>query len=368
MRHPCEVNLWSAKPASTGVARVGRMLAAGLCATAASVVPQTPTPTLVPQVSGTASLLQAVSPVSEDIVWVSGHRGTYARTTNGGGTWVAEIVPGADSLQFRDVHAVSADVAYLLAAGPGDRSRIYKTADGGRTWVLQFRNRDSSAFFDCFDFWDADHGIAFSDAVDGAFVVIETGDGGRTWTRIPGERLPPADGSEGGFAASGTCLVTQGDGTAWIGTGAGTHARVLRTTDRGRTWTVAGTPVVQGTATSGIASLAFRDELNGLVLGGDLGKPDDFTDNVARTTDGGRSWTLAPRPPFPGGIYGSAVVPGAPTPAVIAAGPRGLAYSADWGQSWVLLSRENHWAVGFASNRAGWAVGPSGRITRISLR
>ena len=35
-------------------------------------------PSLTEQVSGTASLLQAVSVVNERVVWVSGHKATYA--------------------------------------------------------------------------------------------------------------------------------------------------------------------------------------------------------------------------------------------------------------------------------------------------
>lgn len=322
-------------------------------------------PTLTPQHSGTQSLLQAVSPVSEQVVWVSGHRGTYVRTTDGGATWTPGVVPGADSLQFRDVHGVSADIAYMLAAGPGDRSRIYKTLDGGRSWRLQFRNTDSLAFYDCFDFWDAEHGLAFSDAVRGSLVVIETMDG-ETWTPLPAERLPPSAGSEGGFAASGTCVRTLEDSLAWIGTGAGDEARVLRTADRGLTWSVATTPIVHGNSSGGIASLAFRDRLHGLALGGDIGKPDSFTTNVARTEDGGRTWRAVTRPPFSGAVYGSAYAPGK-AGTLVAAGPKGLALTTDDGKSWTLLSGESHWAVGFAAGGVGWAVGPGGRITRIDL-
>jgi hypothetical protein len=88
-------------------------------------------PTLTPQVSGTANRLQAVSPVNESVVWASGVAGTFVLTKNGGRTWQAGVVPGAGTLQFRDVHGVSEKVAYLLSAGEGSNTRIYKTKDGG---------------------------------------------------------------------------------------------------------------------------------------------------------------------------------------------------------------------------------------------
>jgi hypothetical protein len=171
-------------------------------------------PTLRPQQSGTTARLQAVSAVSERVVWASGLGGTFVRTTDGGSTWHAGVVPGADSLEFRDVEGVSDKVAYLLAAGEGSASRIYRTENGGRTWSLQFQNREPKAFYDCFDFWSPTHGIAFSDAVAGRFPVILTTDG-KTWREI-GSRLPPAQESEAAFAASGTCVATQGSRRAWV--------------------------------------------------------------------------------------------------------------------------------------------------------
>src|SRR5882672_2771991 len=92
---------------------------------------------LTPQQSGTTALLQAVSVVNDKVVWVSGHAGTWARTTDGGTTWTPGTVPGADTLQFRDVQAFSADEAFLMAAGPGELSRVYHTSDGGKHWALQ---------------------------------------------------------------------------------------------------------------------------------------------------------------------------------------------------------------------------------------
>src|SRR5213078_3137441 len=134
--------------------------------------------TITEQQSHTTALLQAVSAVDDSVVWVSGHRATWVRTVDGGRTWVPGAMTGPDSgLQFRDVEAVSATTAYLLAAGPGDSSRIYKTTDAGQSWQLQFINRDSAAFYDCFGFWDATHGIAVSDAAHGKMMVIQTGDG-----------------------------------------------------------------------------------------------------------------------------------------------------------------------------------------------
>src|SRR6516225_8851262 len=99
-------------------------------------------PTLTPQNSGTTNGLIAVSPVNPQVVWASGRSGTFTVTTDGGNTWRAGVVPGAESLQFRDVEGVSAKVAYLMSIGVNPTDfRIYKTEDGGATWTLQFVNQ-----------------------------------------------------------------------------------------------------------------------------------------------------------------------------------------------------------------------------------
>lgn len=322
-------------------------------------------PTLTPQTSGTTQRLQAVSAVDSRVVWVSGVGGTFAVTTDGGDTWRAGVVPGGDSLEFRDVEGVSERVAYLLAAGPGDRSRIYRTEDGGRSWSLRFTNRDTSAFYDCFAFWDPRRGFTMSDAVGDRFPVVRTTDG-RAWHDI-GDRLPPAQDGEGAFAASGTCTAVVGDRHGWIATGAAARARVLRTDDGGERWTEAATPVTQGSPTSGGASIAFRDTLHGILGGGDIGAPEAHTDNVARSADGGRTWSLATRTPFPGAIYGLAYLRAGDGRTVVATGPRGAAWSPDEGHTWRALEGiEGYWAVGFGG-RSGWLVGTEGRVLRLDF-
>lgn len=328
--------------------------------------PSRPSFFAIPQVSGTTALLQAVSVVDSEVVWVSGHQGTYVRTTDGGATWRAAVVPGADSLQFRDVHAVSADTAYLMSAGNGELSRIYKTTDGGASWKLQFTNREPKAFFDCMAFWDADHGVAMSDEVDGRFPIVATDDGGRSWAPITPAALPSALAGEGSFAASGTCVVTREPGHAWVGTGNSSTARVLRTTDRGRSWTAFATPLPSAEGV-GIASVAFRDALHGVVMGGSMMDTSSRADDVAFTSDGGRSWKAVGRAAFPSAIYGGSYVPGAPVPTLVAVGPGGAAVSFDDGRNWVTMDTTAYWSVGFASPSSGWAVGPRGRIKRLAI-
>ncbi len=349
----------------------------------------------------TEALLQAVHAADDSVVWVAGHDATWAVTRDGGIHWRVGTVPGAEGLEFRDVWAAGPDTAVLLSSGPGDRSRIYRTVDGGRSWSLQFASEDSAAFYDCLDFWDSRHGLAFSDGVGGRFPLLTTSDGVR-WKPASGEGAPAARPGEGGFAASGDCLTLGPDGRAWIGTGA-VHAaaRVLRSTDGGRSWASAGTPLPSGPQ-AGVMAVAFRDARHGVAVGGDLARlarpdtsgvaaarggsvdaggarrgtadgsrgsaPGAFEPaRVALSDDGGATWTRGGSPTFAGPVFGVAWVPGAPTPTLVAVGPGGASYSTDAGRSWTSLDTAASWSVAFAAPDAGWLVGPNGRIARAGI-
>ena len=342
---------------------------------------KSPQPTLTPQNSGTTQLLISVSPVNDRVVWASGTGGTYVVTTDGGETWKAAVVPGAESLQFRDVNGVSDKVAYLMSIGNNTTDfRIYKTVDGGKNWTIEFTNQTVNAFYDCFGFWTPRRGIAHSDSVNGVFPEIRTTDG-KTWNSIAAN-MPPALPGEASFAASGTCVTTQGGRNAWVATGATTTARILATRDGGDTWNAYDTPLVSSPS-AGAISVAFRDPYHGVVGGGDLAS--NRSADMAASNDGGRTWTLTNQPPVQGSIFCLAYVQGrrgddegeddghnhtvvitAETAPDFSSGS--AAWTPDEGKTWFALpSVSGYWAVAFANPKAGWFVGNNGQILKISF-
>jgi len=328
-------------------------------------------PKLTPQNSGTTQGLIAVSPVNERVVWASGRGGTFVKTTNGGKTWTAGVVPGAEALQFRDVEGVSEEVAYLSSIGNTTTDfRIYKTVDGGATWTMQFENQNPAAFYDCFAFWTPRRGIAHSDSVNGVFPDLRTTDG-KTWKDISAN-MPPALAGEASFAASGTCVATQGERNAWIATGGSTAARILATRDGGNTWNAYDTPVVSSPS-AGAFSVDFRDGWHGIVGGGDLDPADLNMAGTATSDDGGQTWTLTNAAPVTGAIFGLSYVrrgedegEDGGRAVVVTANAGGAAWTPDEGKTWFALPGvTGYWAVAFASPRAGWLVGVNGTILKV---
>jgi photosystem II stability/assembly factor-like uncharacterized protein len=327
-------------------------------------------PVLSPQVSGTTARLQSIAPITEDIVWVSGASGAILRTTDGGATWVKHVIPGAETLAFRDIHAESADVAWVLTNNGGPNARIYKTIDAGATWTLEFQSPIANTFYDCFAFWSPRRAVAIPDAEDGRFDAIRMTDG-HTWENI-GDSFGPGQIGEGLFPTSGNCVTTLGPRRAWAVLGGASPARVVLTRDGGDTWDSHDIPIAGGPSGGGM-NVLFRDHRHGIISGGDVATPTVPQQNIARSSDGGETWTLATPTPFPGAAYALTYIPRrhgcGPDHEVFAAGPSGAAWSRDEGDTWepVAGAATGYFGVAFASSRRGWLVGRDGAITRIDF-
>lgn len=334
----------------------------------------------VKQDVGTDASFRGLCVVNAKVVWISGTKGTYGRTVDGGSHWRMGTVPDGAELDFRDVEAFDAKTAYLMAAGPGEASRIYKTTDGGANWTLQFKNTEPKAFFDSIAFWDAQHGMALSDPVGGRFLLLRTDNGGKTWQQLPDAQRPKAEEGEAAFAASGTCLVAKGKNDIWIATG-GNFARVFHSSDRGLTWTGLNPGIKNGVASAGAFSVAFaEDRISGVAVGGDYQKPEKVESNFAWTEDGGRNWhgfkneTVS----IPGGAEvevktdrpagyrsGVAYVPGTRGRIWVAVGTNGSDISINGGRFWKPLDKGDYNSVAFADSSTGWAVGAKGVVVKF---
>jgi photosystem II stability/assembly factor-like uncharacterized protein len=321
-----------------------------------------------PQKSNTTASLHGLSIVDANVVWASGTGGTFVHTTDGGETWQAGIIPGGETLDFRNVYAVDASTAYLMSIGSGNESRIYKTTDVGRTWSLQYSEQNPKAFLDCMAFWNATHGIVVGDAVDGKAELLTTVDGGAHWEPLRAETIPPAKAGEGS-PASGTCIATYAEkngnaetSQAWFVTE--NASRVFHTADAGKTWAAAEAPLVTG-LNQGVFSIAVVDAHRLAIVGGDYDHPQMMKHNSAYTDDGGRTWKESGHRPA-GYRWCVAIVPDTPGPTAIAVGPTGMDYSLDRGKNWQQMSEENANTIAFVDAHHGWAVGRNGRILKFA--
>lgn len=319
-----------------------------------------PSPYWEQQKLGRSASIRGLSAVDEQNAWLSGSQNTIARTTDGGRTWRLLPSPGPDTLDFRDIEAFDSLRAVVMSAGPGSLSRVYRTGDGGRSWQLMLQNPDSAGFFNGIAFWNEQNGLLTGDPVDGSLVIMRTGDGGRSWQRVPAASIPPVDPMEYGFAASGSHITTAADSLAWIGTG-GRTARVFRSTDRGRSWSVTSTPMISGDSSTGIFSIAFLNDQQGVAVGGDYARPTQIRDNIMSSSDGGRSWRLVEGHQV---AYRSCVrkIEGR----FLACGPSGSDISYDLGRTWRRIDTTAYHVIAVGDSReAVWTAGPEGIVAKI---
>ena len=314
-----------------------------------------PTPT------GTDARLRGLSAVSRHVAWASGSKGTILRTVDGGRTWQQVAPPDTAALDFRDIEAFDARTAVALSIGEGETSRIYRTADGGRTWTEAFRNTDPAAFYNCVAFFDSRHGLVTGDPVNGEFRVLSTSDGGRSWTRLPG---PTALTGEYQFSASGQCVTVAGRGDAWLATGGSSVARVLHSSDRGRTWTASETPLASSES-AGVFATAFRDRRTGVAIGGDFANPTVGTDALALSRDGGRTWREPATAPagYRSGVTYHPFLPNV----LLAVGPTGSDVSFDGGRDWRQFYDGSLDTVDCGRDGACWASGATGAVATLHL-
>ncbi|HEX4958622.1 MAG TPA: oxidoreductase, partial [Lacibacter sp.] len=149
--------------------------------------------------------IRGLSVVSNEIIWLSGSKGTVAVSTNGGKTFEWKKVAGFEQRDFRDIEAFNATTAVIIAVDTP--AVILKTTDGGNTWKKVFEDKSPGMFLDALEFWNQNSGIVIGDPVEGKIFIARTFDGGETWRGLPEANYPTADEGEAMFASSGTNIV-----------------------------------------------------------------------------------------------------------------------------------------------------------------
>lgn len=205
--------------------------------------------------------IRGLSVVNNKVAWLSSSGGYTAITRDGGLSWKWQQVKGFEKADFRDIEAFSDKEAIVMSSGTP--ALILKTTDGGANWQLKYRNDDKAYFLDAMDFSNKKHGLILGDPIDKKFLLLETNDGGESWSILPNR--PDAEEGEAAFAASGTCLRLEKDGSVGFVTG-GKVARYITTGPDYKQWFNEYLPIAQGNESQG----AFSLESSGLLfVGGD---------------------------------------------------------------------------------------------------
>lgn len=320
------------------------------------------------QKSGTTANLRGIHAVSDSVAWASGAEGTVLRTEDGGAHWQhCATPPGAEKLDFRAVWVWDEKSAMVMSAGPGDQSRIYETRDACSHWTEMIRNSDKDGFWDAMTFLDAHlgaqtalkTGVVIGDPIHDRFYTMKMTSGSE-WA--VDEVSCAARPGEAAFAASNSSVFLFGPRRYILVTGGTGGPRALLSPllagrDASQGCMEVPLPLASGSDSAGAFSVFFRDEQHGVAVGGDYRHPEEASGTAAFTTDGGRHWTAAVKPPHG---YRSAVAWYADGKAWIAAGTNGVDVSRDDGRHWDTFGDANWNALS-----PPYIVGPKGNITKL---
>ncbi|MCY1721390.1 YCF48-related protein [Prolixibacteraceae bacterium Z1-6] len=312
--------------------------------------------------SHTNGSLRGLHVVNENVIWASGSGGTVLLSNDGGETWDVNSITGAEANDFRSIYAWNENTAMVFGvSGP---EFAYRTNDGGKSWEVVFQDTTAGLFFNSLKFVDTKNGLAVSDPIDGKFFVLRTENGGDTWEWIAD--FPDVEEGEANFAASNTCIEYLPSGKAWIASG-GKAARVFYSSDFGKTWEVAKTPMIRGLSSSGIFSVSFKNDREGIIVGGIYDQPEVNTNIAAYTVDGGKNWLPAVTMPKEYRSCAQYVGSGRDK-FVFAIGKTGSDFSHDNGMNWQFLGEEGFYTFRAVPGKlSGFAAGANGKIAKVEF-
>lgn len=304
--------------------------------------------------------IRAIEVMDEDVVF-AGSNGAYGIYNSAPKQMrVATQQYGNVYPEFRAVAGNSKDIFVLSVGNP---ALLYKTGSGGLELV--YKEEHEKVFYDSMTFWNEKEGIAMGDPVEDCLSIIITRDAGQSWNKLSCDQLPKAAEGEAAFAASNSNIAVQGD-KAWILSG-GAKSRIFFTADKGKSWEVFDTPLIQGESTQGGYSLDFYDEHQGVIIGGDYTAPEGNSANKAITTDGGKTWRLIAEGKNPGYKSSIRYVPGGEGKEIVAVGFSGISYSADEGETWKEISDEGFYTIRFVNDTVAYAAGKN-RLAKLIFK
>lgn len=234
--------------------------------------------------------VRAIEAWNDQVFWMGGDHFRVASSYDGGRTWKIDtlIPPGVitEPLQYRSIELLDDSTVLVLSAGsPGV---LWKTSDAGQNWKIVWHEDHPGVFMDAIAFNQDGFGWMFGDPFDGAFAIYRSINRGEEWIRIDADLLPKPLETEGGFAASDQLIAFNGL-CVFVATG-GPKNRILRSCDQGKSWDWVASPLTKKGIMTGGMGITFKDESTGFIVGGDWEKPEDNTQSIGRTFDGGSTW------------------------------------------------------------------------------
>lgn len=310
------------------------------------------------------SSFRGLQVVSDQIVWVSGSKGTVGRSTDGGAHWRWQQVTGYEKRDFRDIVAFDSLTAIIMAVA--EPAVILRTQNGGISWQSVFIDSTPGMFLDAIHFLDAQNGIVVGDPIKNQAFLAYTRDGGQHWSTDSDWSQQAAirlDSGEAFFASSGTniqllkanpifqlFMVTGGLRSRLIGVGTSFNLDI---------------PFSALGSSRGANSLAMLNNHIGVIVGGDFAKDKDSLPTCFLVNTHANQPFRTPKTSTHG--YRSCVA-WISKKFLIACGTSGVDISTDKGNNWKNISLAGFHTLGKATTgNYVFLAGSGGRIARMAI-
>ena len=225
--------------------------------------------------------------VDENTGWIISGSDNVYKTDDGGLSWTLQFAPDTGMLRLRSIAMANENTGWIGTVN-GSASRVlYETRDGGERWTnISSRIRGSTPRGLC-GLWAVNSNVVYG---VGSFFegpwFIKSNDGGISWSsRILGGNVRTL--IDVYFQNEDVGIAVGGTGSSFDG-----NAIILRTTNRGASWT----EVFQSTRAPGVMGewgwkISFPTELTGYVSVEYNNAPPGQSAKVLKTLDGGLTWT-----------------------------------------------------------------------------
>lgn len=270
-----------------------------------------------------------------------------------------------EKTDFRSISHNGLDVFFINAGSPANMYRM--SSIGYSCWSnLVYTESGEKVFYDSM-FIDpkSDLGIIIGDPTEDCLSILITEDSGEKWNKIPCTNLPKTVDGEAAFAASNSNVKII-DGVIFIISG-GKKSRLFKSEDKGKTWQVFETPIIQGEAMTGAFTMDFYNKNIGIIAGGNYDKPKDNSKNKAITFDGGKTWKLLAENEAFG--YASCVqfMPKSNGKVIYTCGTSGVYYSSNYGEKWhKIVEDTDFYTLRFSGNQFIYLAGRN-KVTKIKI-
>lgn len=332
---------------------------------------------------------RGLSVVNDQVFWASGSNGTVVRSVDGGKTREWITVPGYEKRDFRDIEAIDAETAVIMAIA--EPAVILKTKDGGKNWTRVFEDSTKGMFLDAMDMLvdavqlkstgkqgNKKQGtvtpthtlIVVGDPINGKIFVAMSFDAGDNWQVMPAtaakDDVRVVPDTEAMFASSGTNVKLTAMGAyspALVVTG-GSKARLKDLSLHNINDSL---HMMQGGTSTGANSIdVYNKTKSAVIVGGDFAKDSIGNNNCVLVSfkTGKPVYSLPATMPHG---YRSCVIYVNATD-LVTCGTSGIDVSNDGGKNWQLISKESFHVVQKARNgNAIFMAGGGGRIAQLIL-